>query len=176
MKKPLYSFLLWIGSIYLMGCSSFSPFTKGVMQEIDHQQYDISTIQFYNSQKITLERIINPPEEVTIKQGKIRLSGEETHEVIEIKKGTPGICTIQNGDRLQISFEENNYLTFILKLNGTFHLQNEQFSRQDNVVIYNDTYYRIKQAPHKIHLMINKNFREKLSKSTRKAKGVKVDD
>jgi hypothetical protein len=104
------SFLFSCGSSNKM--SNFTPFTRDLKQKLDVDNIDLKEIQFYVDQKLVLNRNLGS-QDITVKNGVVKLSnGKYINEVV-IPSLTPGICTGTDNDKLLVSFEKgNSYLAF----------------------------------------------------------------
>ena len=79
-------------------------FTKSLKQRLDHDNVDITKIQFYVNQKLILRRVMGS-EKGKVQSGVILFdNGQYINELI-IPAYTPGVCEQVNGDNLKISFD-----------------------------------------------------------------------
>ncbi len=84
--------------------TSFIAFTKSLKDRLDHDNVDITKIQFYIDQKLTLRRVMGS-EKGVVQSGVIMFdNGQYINEVV-IPAYTPGVCERVNGDALKLSFD-----------------------------------------------------------------------
>ena len=89
---------------YSANDTSYIPFTKGLKQRLDHDNVDLTKVQFYVDQKLVLRRTTGS-EKGTVKSGIIVFDNGQKVNEIEIPAFTPGVCEKANGDDLKISFD-----------------------------------------------------------------------
>lgn len=86
------------------GDTSFIAFTKSLKDRLDHDHIDITKVQFYIDQKLTLRRVMGS-EKGTVKSGIIIFDNGQYINEIVIPAYTPGICERISGDALKVSFD-----------------------------------------------------------------------
>lgn len=185
MKKILLAILI-AGS--LTACKV--TFTSSVRSTIEAKELDLKKIQYYNSQKIILRRILTS-EEAGIASGKVSIQNGLRIEEIQIKKNTPGVCDKILDRELHIRFEENKgqYLVFKQGPYGDYRLESDWTTKNDyksgsseytffntykGQVQYGDEIYYISTSTLP-KLKIKKSESSSVSKQTRVATGVKVE-
>jgi len=94
-------------------------FTQRIRTQAENSKIDLSKIQFYNSDKIILKRMLSN-DEIKVASGKITIENGKYIEVIRIKKNTPGKCNITSNNQLQISFEDGANRSFLFQNDNTF--------------------------------------------------------
>ena len=89
-------------------------FTEKIRDKIEKNGGDISKVQFYNSEKIVLKRILNS-EEVKVASGELSIENGKNVEIIKINKKTPGRCNQYDKNHILVSFEygQDRDLTFL---------------------------------------------------------------
>lgn len=92
--------------------SNYTPFTRDLKQKLEIQNIDLKEVQFYVDQKLILNRNLGA-QDVSVKNGVVKLSnGKYINEVV-IPSLTPGICMGTDNDKVLVSFEKgNSYLAF----------------------------------------------------------------
>src|ERR1700744_1383979 len=84
--------------------TSYITFTKSLKDRLDHDGVDVTKIQFYIDQKLTLRRVMGS-EKGGVKSGIILFdNGQYVNELV-IPAYTPGVCEKTSGDGLKISFD-----------------------------------------------------------------------
>ncbi len=122
MKKTILLFMASIGlviSIFSSSCNrhafatgpdmnsndtGFIAFTKSLKDRLDHDNIDITKVQFYIDQKLTLRRVMGS-EKGAVKSGVIVFDNGQYINEIVIPAYTPGVCERISGDALKISFD-----------------------------------------------------------------------
>ncbi|MDZ7777220.1 MAG: hypothetical protein U5L09_17205 [Bacteroidales bacterium] len=152
--------------VIFMGATSCSKkiiFTSELRAKLEQQDISLKDVQFYNSEKITLKRTDEKPEQVLLNDGEVEVKNEKYIEEIVIKKKTPAICTQVNQYHLHISFEDdaNYYLKFGRKagpiLNDRYKLYAKQWNEEHGRIHYGDTLYTTGKNAADAHLLVKKN-------------------
>ena len=94
------------------GCASYVPVTQELRNEHKLTANDLSNLQFYNSDTITLRRELARGDREVTGAHKLRvIAGKQIEEVV-IDKHTPGVVVGVSGGALRVSFEEGTFLEF----------------------------------------------------------------
>jgi hypothetical protein len=93
--------------LFLYSCSSKVIFTRDLKERAEKAGIEMKNIQYYTGSKIVLKREISS-NDANVKSGKIKFKEGKYVNVITIKKGTPGVCTGYDNDRIEISFESRS--------------------------------------------------------------------
>ena len=194
MKRSIFIIL----SIALLFSSCRVHFNENLKTSITKQNIDLKKIQYYNSKKIELTRIVNSSD-TKVEGGKVKLENGKYVETIVIKAKTAGICDSISGNKMYVRFEngDNRSLCFynqnpndsygVYKLKGENCRKVERnytiTSENNTQVISADFYvcnvqyegktYEVKYSQVPILLIKKKHSYTKKTKK-RKAKGVKV--
>ena len=124
--------------------ASLVPFTKLKRQQLERNNINLTQVQFYIDQKITLRRMGGNDREV-VKGGTI--VSENTHfaNEIVIPAFTPVVCDRVNEDSLMISFESpNNDIPFgALYGSNTYSVLGTNWINGSADVTYDNQTYRI---------------------------------
>ena len=142
MKKYIPFFITFL-IISLSACSPKILFTYDIKQRLDYEGLELEKVQFYNSRKIVLERIL-PHKGSVVAGGKIRFENGKMIEQVVVKRNTPGICEFRNDNEMDISFEngEGRYLKFkVDKYQDFFQIYTEINKAGYNTVFYDTTVY-----------------------------------
>lgn len=99
----------------LTGCSSRVPFTKALIKEYDLSSGDIRRLQFYISDPILLEQEVMMVGK-NVEDSTYSLKTVEDHYIKRVifKKKIPCVVTSVDADRLSVSFEPSDRITFVL--------------------------------------------------------------
>jgi hypothetical protein len=94
------------------GCASYVPVTQELRNEHRLTANDLSNLQFYNSDTITLRRELARGDRQVTGTHKLRvIAGKQIEEVV-IDKHTPGVVVGVSEGVLRVSFEEGTFLEF----------------------------------------------------------------
>ena len=169
---PKYILYFLIVSL-LASCSmDLQPFTESQRTANNWTNEDLSKIQFYLSESITLQRKLSGGSS-EIASGKVRIVDGERIEEVVIPKGTPGVVVFNSVDqRLGISFEdgEDRYLMFGVNPNkgDKYHLLASEWKNQVGKVKYEDKEWFTNPNSGSAHLLIDlkKVYQRELNRRT----------
>jgi hypothetical protein len=113
MKKVIAIVCLAVGLISTQACKPKMNVTTDVRNRAVANNIALTKLQYYIDRDVVLKRVITTGE-TKVSSGTIKVENGKQVQIIRLKKGTPGICTLVQPDRLVISFEEgaNKNLTF----------------------------------------------------------------
>ncbi len=86
------------------GDTTWISFTKSLKQRLEHDNIEVSKIQFYVDQKLTLRRTMGS-EKGKVQSGVIIFDNGQYINELVIPAYTPGVCEHVSGDALKISFD-----------------------------------------------------------------------
>jgi hypothetical protein len=84
--------------------TTYITFSKLLKERLEHDNIDITKIQFYLDQKITLRRLMGS-EKGTVKSGIILFDNGQSMNELVIPAYTPGVCEKVDGGNLKVSFD-----------------------------------------------------------------------
>ena len=157
MKIKLFPAVLLL--LILSSCNNKMLFTWDLKQKIDQRELDLQKVQFYNSDKITLRRVL-PHNEAVVAEDTIKFEDGQYIEEIIIKKETPGICEEASDFDLNISFEPGNNKTIAFSLNKldkTYELNVAKRGNEKGRIVYDSMVYVVQADKQLPKLMIEKN-------------------
>jgi hypothetical protein len=162
--------LLVLSMVALTSCKTH--FTGGMKKKLETEKVDLNKIQFYNSAKIVLTRVLLDSESDVI-DGKIKLEDGKRIQEIVLKKNTPGALHKADPDFLDLYFEtgENRNLRFEYK-DGRDYFRLPEISGRDSL-LYEDKWFKV-MFPSIPKVKVKKNDFSKTIKESRKIKGVKI--
>ena len=161
--------------IIMSSCTKRIYFNQYLRNKIENKNLDIQKVQFYISKTIVLQRIM-PIDEAEIARGEIKFENGNYIDQIIINKDTPGACEFFNNDKLYISFENDNTLTFY---RNTFDNYYELLVNKDidnyNGVVYDSLIYNVNTKAEHTKLWIKKDeiYRQEIKQRIVKGKIVK---
>lgn len=175
--KKILIFFLFI-SVLFSSCKVY--FTQKIYNQIIEQNLDITGIQFYNSDKIILQRIDTI---VSNSENSSKLTTREDIilEKIIIKKNRPAICDsiIDKGLSLRFEKGDSNFLVFVVKdtllPDSKFVIGAQSWENDLGLTPYGDKEYYIQTESIDASLKIKKRFIENFLVNKRKLKGLKID-
>ena len=180
-RRALIYLALIIGLI-ATSCSQKIVFTAKLRNKLEKQDVNLKDIQFYNSDKITLEREEERPEEYSVRSGTVKVEEGRIMEEIIIKKKTPGVCVEVHPYHLNISFEpgSDKVLKFGRKagrhLTNTFKLYAKEWKGERGKIQYGDTTYQTDKKAASSHLLVKKSQVYELIREKRVAEGRKISE
>lgn len=142
-----------------------------------HEILSLEKTQFYNNKKIVLMRELSSEEAVNAK-GIVKIKKGVHIEYVTLAKKTGGRYITQNADGniLTIAFEEGDYRNFYFKKYGSHYV----LSQDGNLIIsgtklkYDGKEYVVANGK-RAALLFKKDEKLKVSKSSRKIKGLEVE-
>ncbi len=84
--------------------TTYLTFSKLLKERLEHDNIDITKIQFYVDQKLVLRRL-QSNEKGTVKGGIILFNNDQEVKELVIPAFTPGVCEKVYGDNLKLSFD-----------------------------------------------------------------------
>lgn len=160
----------------LPGCSPKTIiFTQQIRQKVESDSLNINEVQFYNSHPIVLQRNLTY-DETKIASGTIRFENGRYIEIIQIKKGTPGVCEKATHNSLDVAFEagDNRILKFVMTPEKNYKISAIEWKDRFGKVTYDSLTYYLKPGSEKALLKVKKDHFFKLDKKERIASGRKV--
>lgn len=189
MKKVSVIFSL---SLLIFATSCKVTFTSDLRSKIEAQGLDMKKIQYYNSQKIVMRRVLTTSD-TRVLAGEVRLMNGQRVEEIVIKKNTPGVCDSLWAEGLTVRFEneKGRFLVFHPAAYGEYNLKIDRFDPRSigtntsegyvqffelnkGEVMYDGNKYYVNTNIIHPKLKIKKTESSKFDKSSRKASGVRV--
>lgn len=158
-------------------CSNKIFFTNDMRIKLDEYDLEIGKVQFYNSNKIVLKRLL-PYDSAGITNGAIRFENGKLINTIIIKKNTPGTCAFVEDGLLNMTFEdgEDKYLIFKTDLNGKYYeLWVDRDFQNLGQIDYDNDKYMIQPGSEKARLLVKKDQDYIFRVQQRIAKGKKVE-
>lgn len=179
MKKIYLSLVLMAG--LGAGCARMQ-FTHDMRQHYNLTPEILQQMQVYVSDPIHLERRFTKKDAVVDASSALNLKEAELIRKVHIPRGTPGVITAVEDDRLTVSFEEGASLVFGSssglrgKLGGLYNLMALSWTNGYGEVLYGKDTYRVLPGSGAVHLMVNaRNFdRTKIVRKT--LDGIRVGD
>jgi hypothetical protein len=181
MKSKLLFFYV-IPFLFLFQSCGFIEFTHTARNEYETKNISLEKIQYYNSEKIILQRTVEKGEQVNLStSGKIIAEDGKQIEEIIFEQFTPGICVDTTENYLKIKFEEGdlNYLIFGIGENS--NIKNNYgiygyswISTEGGYTQYNGKKFKIVEGGNCL-LMMKKSDKNTLQKESRNVKGLKVN-
>lgn len=160
MKKYFNTFVIIFFSILLLSsCSSKIFFSTSMKLKLKENDLDINKVQFYNSKKIVLRKVM-PYDSAVIANGKINFENGKLIDDIIIKKNTPATCEFIDEGILIMTFEQSadKYLKFKPAPSGNYY---EFFISQDfrnyGQIFYDNKTYIVRPGGERSRLRVKKS-------------------
>jgi hypothetical protein len=154
-----------------MGCAT--RLTFGIKETIEKSDVDLHNVQFYNSERIVIERAVNKGEKIKETSGKIKLRNGRTIERIVFRKNTPGICVNSYEDNMHMQFEKGEDKLLPFRLQTGLYRLNYQSEKGKYIIRYDTNDYEIVRGLD-ASLKLQKSSRFTKDKKSRRVKGMKV--
>lgn len=175
MKKKIIFISLISLMIFISSCNKRIYFTQHIRNSIENKKLDIKKVQFYISNTVVLQRML-PINEAKIARGEIVFENGNYIDQIIITKDTPGACESFTNDKLFISFENDNTVTFCKEKYDNFYkiLINKDIDNYYGIV-YDSLIYSVDSKAENTKLWIKKDeiYRQELKQRVLKGKIVK---
>jgi hypothetical protein len=150
MKKYLY--LSAFAAIALASCSnSKTYFTPAIRSRVEANSVPLTKIQYFVDRDVTLERELDKGE-TKVESGIVKFQNGHYENLVVLKKGTPGVCTMVAPNKLSISFEvgADQFINFGKTLNGTttdpYRILANQWEGDEGIITYEGKPYHIESA------------------------------
>jgi hypothetical protein len=152
MKKYFYSLAVLFTVILFTSCSdSKTYFTPAIRSRVEANSVPLTKIQFYVDRDIVLNRELDKGETKVV-SGTVKFENGHYENIITLKKGTPGVCTVVAPNKVSISFEvgDNKYLNFGKTLQGTstdpYRILANQWEGDEGIITYEGKTYHIQSG------------------------------
>ena len=139
-------FQLGVALILLSSCSPKIPFTQYVREKYKLTPSELSKLQFYISDEVTLKNASPTEVDKAVEDGKLIIKTSKSDELVVIKAKTPGTVdeTIDNGT-VKVAFEDgmNKGIVFMSKgdKQGFYRLAGIQDGGRYKISYNNQDYY-----------------------------------
>lgn len=147
----MYKTIFSIVALLILGSCSprLTPFTSGLMQDLQWTTEDLRRIQYYLAEDVILERTVRENKSEIVVGEIIMKDGKKTDRLV-FRQGTPGVLVREiNRDKLAIGFDKNNPDRFLVftphpKRNGVFVLSAQNWQDGRGQVTYGgNTYFTV---------------------------------
>jgi hypothetical protein len=181
MKK--YYYLAIISSaLILASCgNSKTYFTPAIRSRVEANSVPLTKIQYYVDRNITLKRELDKGE-TKVTAGSVKFENGHYVNIIVLKKGTPGVCTMVSPNKLSISFEmgNGNYLNFGRTHAGTdedpYRVLANSWVNDYGLITYEGKQYQIQSSGTEASIMIKTKWLRTDKVEKRQMKGRTVTD
>jgi hypothetical protein len=179
MKKYLY-LVVSASALILASCGSGKTyFTPEIRTKIETNSIQLTSVQFYVDRDIELTRVLESGQ-THVTAGSVKFENGQYVNVIQLKKFTPGVCTMVTPNSLSISFEvgNNTYLNFGRTRAGTeqdpYRILADSWVSDYGLITYEGKQYHIDQGGNAAILITTKWLNTK-KVDVREMKGRTVD-
>jgi hypothetical protein len=178
--------------IALTSCSTVknSYFTVDTRKRVEERAIPVEKLQFYVDKDVELRREL-AARDAKVTSGKVVFENGKYVNIILLKAGTQGVCTMALNNTLEISFEngENKNLRFSVPeragSTAVYSLYADQWMNtystynpsviQVGKIVYDGEIYHMRFSGERPKLMIQKTAKDKYQVNTRVMSGRKVD-
>jgi hypothetical protein len=181
MKKYSYLSIILLAAAFASCSSSKTYFTPAIRSRVEANQVPLSKIQFYADRDITLTREMDKGE-TKVTAGELKFQNGHYVNIIKLKKGTPGVCTMTGPDKVSISFEmgSGNYLNFgktrTATGNDPYRILADNWVNDYGIITYEGKRYHIEPDGTEASIMIKSSWLRTSSVEKRQMKGRTVTD
>jgi hypothetical protein len=182
MKKYFYSLPVLFSVIVFASCSSSKTyFTPAIRSRVEANSVPLTKIQYYVDRDIVLKRELDKGETKVI-SGSVKFENGHYVNIITLKKGTPGVCTVVAPNKLSISFEagDGKFLNFGKTLEGTstdpYRVLANQWVNDEGVITYEGKPYHIESSGTEASVKIKTKWLNVNKVEKRQMKGRTVSD
>jgi len=178
MKSVILCFLL---VIFASGCIApvpLVPFTHELRSEYKLSKEELTQLQYYVSDTITLQREMSSSEKQVTPGHNLKLVKDKQVEEVVVLPRTPGIATIIVDWAMNISFEEGNALTFTCKHGDAETISGGRYQLgfaniKNNEVDYDKKKYQVITGCY-AYILIDLQELNKFKKDSRTVPGIKL--
>lgn len=181
-----------IFALALSSCATLqnSYFTVDTRKRVEERAIAVEKLQFYVDKDVELKREL-AARDAKVSSGKVVFENGKYVNIIHLKAGTQGVCTMALNNTLEISFEngDNKNLRFGVpeKAGSTavYSLFADQWVNSYNAynpnvvqvgkIVYDGEVYHMRFSGERPKLMIQKTAKDKYQVNTRVMSGRKVD-
>jgi hypothetical protein len=179
MKKYLCLAII-ASALILTSCGNGKTyFTPSIRNKIEGNAIPLTKIQFYVDRNIELTRVLESGQ-TQVTAGSVKFVNGQYMNVIELKKGTPGVCTMTDPNRLSISFEVGtSYLNFGRTRNGSdydpYRILADSWVSDYGLITYEGKVYHLEPGGTNATLLIKTKWLKTNKVDVRQMKGRTVD-
>jgi hypothetical protein len=151
MKKYLYLVIVSTSLIFTSCGNGKTYFTPAIRNKIESNSIQLTAVQYYVDRNIELTRVLESGQ-THVTAGTIKFENGQYINVIQLKKFTPGVCTMVTPNTLSISFEvgNNTYINFGRTRAGTiddpYRILADSWVSDYGLITYEGKQYHIDQG------------------------------
>lgn len=110
LRIALTAGILW----QMSACTTKVYFTTAMRHMLEQKKVELTRLQFYVDRDVELIRVVHSSQAAT-NAGKVRMENGKYINIIDLPKGTSGVCTKADSGSVNISFEvgEGRFLPFV---------------------------------------------------------------
>lgn len=188
----IISTLSVIFALALSSCSTLqkSYFTVDTRRRVEEKAIPVDKLQFYIDKDVELKREL-AARDAKVSSGKVVFENGKYVNIVLLKAGTQGVCTMALNNTLEVSFEngENKNLRFSVPEKAgsaaVYSLFADQWMNSYNTynpsvvqvgkIVYDNEVYFMRFSGERPKLMIQKSAQDKFQVNKRVMSGRKVD-
>jgi hypothetical protein len=176
MKKYFYLAILSFTAIFASCGNGETYFTPYLRSKVESSKTPLTAINYYVDRNITLTRELESGQ-TQVTAGYVKIQNGQYENVIVLKKGTPGVCTMVGPNKLSISFEmgDNTYLNFGRTTAGTiddpYRILADSWVSDYGVITYEGKEYHIESGGTNAALLIKTRWSSTEQVDSRQMKG-----
>ena len=171
--------------VFISACSTpKSYFTTETRNQVEQKAINVDRLQYYIDKDVELRRELSSGD-ATVKSGKVIIENGKYINIIQLKKGTAGVCTNIKSNALDIAFEsgDDKSLRFTAArragTNAVYSLDADKWLKpykasEVGQVTYDGDIYFIRFSGNRPKLMIKKTANDKYEVDKRVMSGRKL--
>lgn len=165
--------------IIATSCGTKVYLTEEQRDNLENKGLSLEDIQYYNSKKIILKRIMKEGK-TSVETGKVKVEDGQLVHFIIIKKNTPGIVVETDENILTTKFEKEDMRELVFKVvpcktkQNVYTITADEWKNREGRLVYDNQEYFIQPGGGDTKLMIRKKSLSKKKKIKRKVSGVKL--
>jgi hypothetical protein len=181
MKKNYY-LIIFVSAITFASCSSSKTyFTPAIRSRVEANSVPLTKIQYYVDRDIILTRELDKGE-TKVTSGAVKFQNGHYVNIIKLKKGTPGVCTMVGPNKIAVAFEMGNgkYLNFGKTRVGTsddpYRILADDWVNDYGIITYEGKHYQIEPSGTEASILIKTSWLSVNEVDKRQMKGRTVAD
>ena len=139
MRNKIVFLVIVMAAAFLSSCTT--KLSLYIKEKIEKSTVKLEEVQFYNSERVIMRRVLPKTEKVAETSGTIKFRRGEFIETLIVRKNTPGVYVSQDQERLFIAFEKgpDRFLSF--RLNGGYYMLDHRYVDKAYHVTYDGKEY-----------------------------------
>jgi hypothetical protein len=179
-KRYLYLAIISCSLIFASCGNGKTYFTPAIRSKIEGNSIQLTQLQFYVDRDIELTRDLESGQ-TKVTAGTVKFENGKYTNVILLKKGTPGVCTMASPNKISISFEvgNNSFLNFgrtqIGTISDPYRILADSWVSDYGLITYEGKIYHLEPGGTNASVLIKTKWLRTNKVDVRQMKGRTVD-